>query len=281
MSRFVGSLAIALSIASSAPAAGGAPLQRPSDPVEMTGILVPTLNGILPAELVAWRYLGGWQQIPIQVDERDLRDLSTIYNEPPQGAVELVYTDPDTFTGPDSDPTLDGGDEIVFMVKDAGDLSPTFDDPPNVIPGSGVEVSIINPTDGGQGYVYLFRQDGTRDPGAGQTFGTYDFFLAADQYPQDYNLQSGPNPEDTNVTTAFYHHHFSDRWIDDRVHVFAGSATGVDILDRHNSQFAPGDCSRTKDTFSTRAATISVLSSVCMQFRESSMTSTTVRTRSG
>lgn len=203
-----------------------------------------------PGALVAWRYRGGWQQIPVQVDERDFRDLATIYNEAPSGPVESVYTDPGTYTGPDTDPTLDADDEIVFMVEEAGDLSPDFGLPPHVIAGTGVEIAVIDPVDAGVGFVYLFRQDGTLDPGAGRTFGSYDFVLLAGQYPQDYNLLNGPNPEDTTVATPFYSHHFSDRWIDDGLRILAGDATGVDILDRHKSQFAPGDCSRSENTFS-------------------------------
>jgi hypothetical protein len=30
---------------------------------------------------------------------------------------------------------------------------------------------------------------------------------------------------------------FSDRWVDDEFHITVGGATGVDILDRHRSQF--------------------------------------------
>jgi len=50
--------------------------------------------------------------------------------------------------------------------------------------------------------------------------------------------------------TASYRMHFSDRWIRDAVNVYAGGATGADILDRHKNLFAPENCVRSEDTFS-------------------------------
>jgi hypothetical protein len=61
---------------------------------------------------------------------------------------------------------------------------------------------------------------------------------------------NGPNPEDSDFGSAYYAVHFSDRWIRDETNVYAGSATGVDILDRHKNMFGPGVCQRTEDTFS-------------------------------
>ena len=37
---------------------------------------------------------------------------------------ELVYSDPNTFSGPDEDPTFDFDDELVVMAKDLGDIAP-------------------------------------------------------------------------------------------------------------------------------------------------------------
>src|SRR5712691_8482433 len=61
--------------------AGGRTLNRPEDPVVLTGADVPTLTGIAPHDLVAFRYSdGAWEQIPVQVDERDLKTFSNVYN---------------------------------------------------------------------------------------------------------------------------------------------------------------------------------------------------------
>jgi len=233
-------------------------LNRPTDPVVLSGADVPSLTGIAPGDLVAFRYDGGWQQIPVQVDERVIKDFADIYNydepwspPPVRGITELVYTDSDTYTGPDPDATLDDDDEIVFMAKDAGGVVPSVSEPAGVITGSGVEITITDPLDVARtGYVYLFQSDGTLDPGAGQQYVTYDFNLLAGSYIPNYDTLWGPNPEDSAVTTLYYSHHFSDRWISDEIRITAGPATGVDILDRHKFLFAPGNCVRSEDTFS-------------------------------
>jgi len=243
----------------SAPAAlADSTLNRPADPVVLTGADVPWLTGISPGHLVAFRYGGGWEQIPVQVDERAIKDFADIYNyaepwspPPVTGITELVYTDSDTYTGPDPDATLDDDDEIVFMARDAGGLLASASEPAGVVTGSGVQITISDPLDVAQtGYVYLFQSDGTLDPGAGQQYVTYDFNLLAGPYIPNYDTVSGPNPEDSAVTTPYYSHHFSDRWISDEIRITAGTASGADILDRHKFLFAPGDCGRNEDRFS-------------------------------
>ncbi len=235
-------------------------LDRPLDPVIVTGdASASCLSGVAPWEVVAFRYAGGaWEQIPVQVDEAALLDIVTPYgpyaamigSAPPTGVNELFYTDAGTFTGPDPDPTLDADDEVVFMARDAGDEPGTFFFPEGAVPGTGCRVTVTDPLDGGLGVVYLFRQDGSLDPGAGKSYVDYDFDLLTGTYPGDYGIPSGYNPEDTSVTTGRYRHHFSDRWIHDALEIHAGGATGVDILDRHQNFFSPGFCMRTEDTFS-------------------------------
>ena len=241
-----------------APAFAASTLDRPADPVVLTGAAVPSLTGIAPGDLVAFRYDSDWQQIPVQVDERDTKYFEDIYQDSEPwpgtsiaGVSELVYVDSGTFTGPDSDPTLDANDEIVFMAKDAGGVSPSFSEPGGVIANTGVEVEISDPLNGSQtGYVYLFWQDGSLSPGAGQQYVSYTFDLLSGPYLTTYNTLDGPNPEDSVVMTPLYSHHFSDRWISDEIHIMAGEATGVDILDRHKNLFAPGVCTRNENTFS-------------------------------
>ncbi|HZP56844.1 MAG TPA: hypothetical protein VFC53_04730 [Dehalococcoidia bacterium] len=234
-------------------AAGG--LNRPEDPVVITGASVPLLQGAAPSAVVAFAWNAGWQQVPVQVDERFTQNFSAIYDNtpPPFSSTNinvLVYADPNTFTGADPDPTLDADDEIAFMAKDAGDLAPGGAQPAHTVPGSGERLTITDPLPpGGTGYVYLFRQDGTLDPGAGQSYVSYAFNLLSGNYKTTYHLAGGPNAENSTVTTPFYSHHFSDRWVDDELRVTAGASTGVDILDRHKALFAPGNCVRSEDTF--------------------------------
>ncbi len=261
-------LAAGLAPAGPAGASGSSTLDRPSDPVVLAGADVPSLGGIEPSDLVAFRYDSGWQQIPVQVDERAVKDFADVYNvgggaggersaisgqayPKPIGVTNLFYTDIGTFTGPDPDATLDDDDEIAFMAKDAGGEPPSFSEPSGAITGSGVEVAITDPLDpGASGYVYLFESAGTLDPGAGQQYVSYKFNLDSGEYLETYNTLNGPNPEDSTVTTAYYSHHFSDRWISDVITITAGGASGIDILDRHKNLFYPGYCGRSEDTFS-------------------------------
>jgi hypothetical protein len=236
-------------------AAAASPLNRPEDPVVLTGAAVPSLTGTMPGGIVAFRYSGGWQQIPVQIDERFVQNFSTIYNNtpPPFSSTninELVYADPNTYAGADPDPTFDSDDELSFMAKDAGVAPPSFSEPAHVVHNSGVQLTITDPLDSSaQGRVFLFKQDGALDPGAGQSYVTYNFDLLSGNYKTTYDRATGPNPENTTVTTPYYAEHFGDRWQEDALQITTGGATGVDILDRHKALFAPGNCGRSEDTF--------------------------------
>lgn len=244
-------LALFLILGSAAASAANS-LQRDEDPVVVTGAQVSALLGKVPGAIVAFRFDGAWTQIPVQVDERDFRDFAVPYNTLAVGVGTLMYADGGTFTGPDTDPMIDADDELVFMARDAGDLqrSPATLDPAGVLPGSRVELAVTNPIDLAVAYVYLFVTDGTLLPGAEQDYVTYNFNLLSGDYKATYGLLSGPNPENSDVTTAYYRTHFSDRWIRDEVNVKAGSATQADVIDRHKNLFAPGNCARSENTFS-------------------------------
>lgn len=226
-------------------------LNRGSDPVVMLGSDLPTFNGLAVNLVVGFRYDGGWQQIPIQIDERKVVDFGTVYNDGTYGFTTLSYTDPNTYTGPDTNPAFDADDELVFMARNAADRAgPGCGEPAGVVPGTGIEIRITDPIDGGTGYVYLFRTDGSLAPDAGQDYVTYTFNLLAGPYIPNYKTSKGPNPENSVMVSPYYRTHFSDRWICDELNVYAGGATGIDILDRHKNMFAPGNCQRTEDTFS-------------------------------
>jgi hypothetical protein len=233
-------------------ASGAATLDRPADPVVLTGADVSALLGAAPGDIVAFRYDSGWVQIPVQVDERAVVDFADIYNHlggVTESVTALQYTDAGTYTGADPDATLDANDEIVFMAADAGDRPPIFSDPAGVVPGSGVQIEIGDPLDAGEGTVYLFERSGGLDPGAGANYADYQFDLVAGDYPDDYDIANGPNPENSTVTTAYYTLHLADRWIVDEMNVLAGSSSGDDILDRRKHLFGPGVCTRSEDTF--------------------------------
>ncbi len=248
-------LVAAIALGTSSASASAAGRLRPDDPVVLTGAGLPTLVGTSPARVVAFRWQGAWEQVPVQVDERAVVDLRSLYHGASGGGSTglgaLSYTDPGTFAGPDPDPGLDADDEVAMMSGDAGSKTGAFKDPAGVVAASGVEVRVVGPVAGaGAGYIYLFRSKGSLDPAAGRHYVNYDFHLNSGPYKMTYNFNAGPNPENSTVTTPYYSQHFSDRWVDDALQVHAGEATGADILDRHKSLFAPGSCGRSEDTFS-------------------------------
>ena len=229
----------------------GCAAQRAEDPVVLTGADLPRLAGAQPGKVLAYRYYNGtWTQVPVQVDERAMIDLGTVYNQAANGVQVLTYNDPGTFTGPDPNASVDANDEIAFMGIDAGNQAPAGQSPPNVVAGSGEEIRVHDPVgDPTDAFIYLYRQTGNLNPGAGRSYVDYQFNLLSGDYKSTYRLNDGPNPEDSTVTTSFYSQHFSDRWTDDALRLRTKGATGVDILDRHKALFAPGNCVRSEDTF--------------------------------
>lgn len=227
---------------------------RPSDPVVVTGSQVAPLLGVPAGDVVAFRYLGGsgWGQIPVQVDQRKVVELNTVYHQPANTTRPVnvsVYADAGTWTGPGSG-IVEAADEIAFLATDAGGAAPSFSEPAGVVADSGVKLTATDGRAGGaQSFVYLFRQAGGLDPAAGQDYVDYQFRLTSGPYRSAYKLTDGPNPETSSVTTASYSRSFSDRWTDDGLTITAGSASAVDILDRHKALFAPGVCGRSENTF--------------------------------
>ena len=228
---------------------------RPADPVVINGSQVERLIGSVPGTIVAFRWQKGWRQVPVQVDEQAVVHIGNAYG-PTSGAYGSVpvpvlsYTDPDTFIGPDPDPSLDANDEIALMARDAAGRALGGRDPNGVQAGSGVEIALRDPLAVGERrYLYLFRSSGERTPAAGRDYVDYDFVLASGDYKTTYGLGAGPNPEDSWVRTASYSHHFADRWLSDQLRITTPGASGVDILDRHKFLFSPGSCVRSEDTF--------------------------------
>jgi len=233
-------------------AACGNPLHRESDPVVLTGMQVRSLNGVAVDRIVGFRFLGSWEQIPIQIDERKYVDFEVVYSRQPSGYGATVYTDAGTHVGPDTDPTLDPDDEIVFMAKDTGDTMPlSAECPEGVLAESLIEIEIGDPLDETTCYVYIFESDGSLASDAGQDYVSYEFNLLEGPYLTHYRRNGGYNPEDSTIHTDAYQTHFSDRWIRDELQILKGAATGVDILDRHKTDRGHGDCSRSEDTASS------------------------------
>jgi len=253
---FAATLVLAAAASVAGPAAGVVPpisQTRSTDPVVVTGALVPSLQGVSVGDIVAFRWVNGWGQVPVQIDQRKRVELNTVYGKPANTTNPVnvvVYADPDTFVGAGSG-KLTPNDAIVVMARAIGSQTPaSFSEPAGVLHNTGVRVRVNDPLTGATGYFYLFRRSGTTlAPGMGHHNVTYNFSLSSGPYKTTYNVDAGPNPENSTVSTASYTRHFGDRWLDDVITVKAGTATRADIVDRHKSLFAPGNCGRSEDTF--------------------------------
>jgi len=132
-------------------------LIRNFDPVIISGNELPLFIGRDINEIVAFRYINNWVQIPLQIDERTWVDFGTIYNTDPVGIGWVTYTDSNTYVGPDEDPLFDEDDELLFMAIDVGcKYSGSESLPPGVQSNLILEIAILDLLDAGKGYAYLF-----------------------------------------------------------------------------------------------------------------------------
>ncbi len=231
---------------------------RTLEPLVFQGSELPQLSGQDPTRIVGFKNVSGkWIQIPIQVDERQLKDIvspygalaaSAGYPPSPSNPKLMFYSDAGTFTGADSNPIFDADDELVLMLKDMGGVAWGGRKPKGTRAFPRITVAVTDPIDGKTGYVYLFVSDGTLAQNAGVNYVNYTTNLPSTTgFPA--NL-SGTNLEDSTVTTAKYGWHFASEWVSDELRITEGGAAGVDILDRYKNFFVNGNCSRHEDAFS-------------------------------
>ena len=231
-------------------------VSRPSEPIVLQGSEFPQYANELPSDMVAFKYLNGnWIQIPIQIDERELKDIVSGYGPlatnqfppSPSNPKILFYSDANTYIGADTNSFFDADDELVFMMKDAGSEFTGTALPNGVVDGSCTQIKILDPLPGGgTWYVYLFKQDGSLQPGAGINYVSLTTNVSSVAgWPAHAN---GVNPENTTISTNNYSWHISSEWVSDELKLVLG--TDVDVLDRHKNFFANGTCVRTEDTFS-------------------------------
>lgn len=259
----------------------GADLERPDEPVVLTGAQLPGLAGAAPSEVVAFAWDGStWHQVPVQVDERDDVPVGQIYHLPtsswpkfyntstpftmnvytPPAAPATGYSSLDTYTPTDSNPDLDSDDEVVFMASDTGKSSTGAAAPAGVDAASRSQVTVSDPLDPGKvGYVTLFRstQPSLTGGSAGGTGVTNSFALNSGTYKATYKMGNsslapnntwGFNPETTTISTPAYTLGYADRWLNDSLSIVQSGASGQDILDR-SMYYVPAGCFRTEDTF--------------------------------
>jgi len=235
----------------------GSTLNRPVDPVVLTGAQVTELVGVAPNRVVAFAASStGWTQVPVQVDERKDTTMAAVYNLPTTqtfygSSINVpvnVYADAGTFTGADTDADVDADDEIAFMASDAGGPRGALAAPAGTT-GQPIEVKLDDPlATGTVGYVYLFDSNGTLAPGAGKRYVDYQFRLNSGDYKTTYERTDGPNPENSTITGTSYNIHFADRWTMDGLTLTKGSKPTVDILDRAKYDIQ-ALCLRNEDTF--------------------------------
>lgn len=178
-------------------------LTRFHDPVIVKTSL---LTGLPTREIAGYRLYSAHQgvlsSIPFQFDERN-------------HAGEIVFPD-----GGEGQVAFDENDELVFMVKDAGDrialaLLPTESD-------GALEIEVSDPVNGGRGWAYLLHFPGSPPPLSPVTYATFDpattqaraLFYTMDYYPG------------RNFFTGM------------RIHAAAGG-TGENILDRMKLRINP------------------------------------------
>ena len=213
-----------LPVALSALLLSGCVLQRPADPVVLTGADVPRLVGVKPGKIVAYRYYdGSWLQVPVQVDERFhyfLANANSDFGAYSGTDKELTYewdveswkkTAGECFTeyepgdGPTQDPvlTLDDDDEVVFMASDAGARAPAASAPQGVS-ASRQEVKITDPADPtSERYVYLFTREGGPDFDPDDYYVNYERAENADQWV-DRSFWAEDDPEKLGTSNTGY-----------------------------------------------------------------------------
>lgn len=229
---------------------------RTKDPRVLTGDQVFNYLGIPVGDIVGFKYVSGsWVQVPIQVDEKVEKDIVSGYGALADGTpfapsannpTILFYCDPNTNIGTDTDTLFDADDEITFMLKDMGEQFTGNAIPAGVVSGTGIQIHFTDSYAGGEGYLYLFRQNGSLQQGAGVSYVNYTSNVSTvTGWPAHLN---GLNNENTTISTASYSWHIAAEWKSDELKIALGN--NADILDRHKNFFANGTCARTENTFS-------------------------------
>ncbi len=125
-------------------------LTRTEDYIIIKGGETPSLIGVESSDLHLYACgRSGFRAVPFQVDKRDAEDRYVFPNE--------VMRDPQR-----DGSLLDSNDEMVFMVKDAGNRCPEAAWPESA--EKGVEIEVSDPRNNGRAWVYVFYQPGAEAP---------------------------------------------------------------------------------------------------------------------
>ncbi len=213
MKRGIFSVAFFLILAVAAQAGNDFTEARKYEPVVIKGADIPGLQGVDPGTIFGYVYDAAsktWKQVPFQVDERKLTDIS--YDGKNWGR-EYLYTE-DEGNGFDED------DELVFMIEDLGDKAPAPSQSWAVdTDGRRFEVEVSDPLKAGtKGYIYIYTS------------------TKVDYTAGDYvNYTMYENTENKAIIdTDSYQAHYSRRWVLDRV-ILKAPLNGdgqTDLVDR-------------------------------------------------
>ena len=147
--------------------------------------------------------------------------------------MQLVYADPNTYSGPDENPNFDKDDEFVFMARHLGEKILNLKHPALYWPKGVNRESFVELAIGFEeeviGYVYLFREESkiavteklvnynfnlTKTvANSNDYFDVYKFICEdPSQHTQCKEQVSDMNPEDSWFTSEHYQRHFSHNW---------------------------------------------------------------------
>ncbi|MFT5358530.1 MAG: hypothetical protein ACI9KE_005769 [Polyangiales bacterium] len=271
-----------------APPVTQAPLTDGGRPVVLLGLQLPTLTETPTNRLEAYAFRGGWERVPLQVDERDLRTLEAVYGPGRQieesngDALRLSFytndphtSDYETYVGVDGTAGLDNDDEVSFFLRDAGACGEQA--PPTLEQVAVVQVALDRAPDDVR-CVFIGMSAAGADPLTATVVQTFELLNGMDLPSYDTNpsastvrhpscqgdLWSGANEEDSTVRTDLYERHFSGRWASDGLRI----GDSADILDAEELRVAGPDveglephCRRSANSFSNGRGVVATVKS--------------------
>ena len=215
---------------------------------------MPALSSVAAGDVVAFRWIKDWHQVPVQVDERKPVNFgpSTTARPPrtsPRRSTPTRTPSPAPTQTATSTPTT---------------RSPSWPRTPGVEAPSGASrpgrrgrrqrrEGAHATTLGGDtkdGWIYLFKRSGNLDPGAGQHYVNYDFNLLSGTYKTTYKLPDGPEPRELDG-----HHALLRRPLLGPLAQRPAQGQGRRRVRRRHprprqgARSGPGVCGRTEDTF--------------------------------
>lgn len=237
--------------------------QSNNKPLVFSGFESQCLLGIQPDKIVAFKFRSNWTQVPVQIDEKQTKDIIAPYGpyytmfspqyHAPTNVKRLFYCDPNSYVGADSNPNFDVDDELVLRFSDGGVEISNFTFPAGVIPGKYCKVSMYDSLNLILKYIYLFESDGSLSSDANLNYVDYQMdSIISSSYLTNFNLlDSATNYETSKIITSSYELEYESEWINNQVKIFKGNATGLNIIDR-NEVFInhPGSCIRSAEIIS-------------------------------